>query len=143
MGRQRISRKAWQRAVNALLWYPDNKKEFACLLEELMTREPGENRNSSKPIHQDPTSDAAIRIANNARYQNLKQEIDAVEVAVASLRPEQAEVIRKRFWGSRSLRGRRKPLQYVSLQDAGYSVEAMKKIVRTAILIVASCLGEA
>ena len=34
MGKQSISRKAWQRAVNVLLWYPDNVAEHASLLTE-------------------------------------------------------------------------------------------------------------
>lgn len=142
MGKQNISRKAWQRAVNALLWYSDNKEEFASLGEELMTGSGEENGGRSSSGPKDPTGAAAIRLAENRRYQTLKQEIEAVEQAISLLRPEQTEVIRRRFWDFRRSGGRRKPRQYDFLQDIGYSIDGMRKIVRQVILQVAIYLGE-
>ena len=142
MGRQSISRKAWQRATNALLWYPDNLQEYADLGEELMTRNPDCDGGGSKPLHQDPTQDAAIRRVENARLQNLEAEITAVEIAMAKLSPEQKEVIRRRFWDRRCTGRRRKPRQYDFLQDLPYSLDGMRWIVRETIRRVAECLGE-
>ena len=142
MGRIRISRKAWQRAVNALLWYQDNKEEFASLSEELLTGTGEEHGSRFTSGPKDPTGAAAIRLAENRRYQTLKQEIEAVEMAVSSLRPEQEEVIKRRFWDARRKGGSRKPRQYDYLQDAGYSLDGMRKIVRSVIVAIAGYLGE-
>lgn len=143
MGRNKITRKAWQRATNVLLWYPDNKREYASLLEELTSRNPEKSGNGSRPAHPDPTAGMAIRMAENRRMHNLEQEIEAVELAVSSLRQEQIEVVRRRFWEPAKYGGgRRKPRQYDYLQDAGYSVDGMKKIIRQVILSVAGFLGE-
>ena len=142
MGKQSISRKAWQRAVNALLWYPDNKDEFVSLAEELMTGTGEENGGRSSSGPKDPTGTAAIRLAENRRYQTLKQEIEAVELAVSKLAPEQMEVIRRRFWWRRYNGERRKPKQFDFMLDLGYSLDGMRRIVRQVILSVASCLGE-
>lgn len=142
MGRQNISRKAWQRAVNVLLWYPDNVAEYNALREELTTRDPEHEGSGSKSIHHDPTADTAARLADNPRLRNLEAEIIAVELSVAKLRPEQAEVIRRRFWDGRYNKGRRKPRQYDYLQDLHYSLDGMRKIVRSVIVDVAVRLGE-
>jgi len=142
MGRQKLSRKGWQRAVNALLWYPDNKTELVLLAEELMTGSGEERGARSNSGPKDPTGATAIRLAENRRYQTLKQEIEAVDQAVSSLSPEQAVVVRRRFWDYRYSGGRRKPRQYDFMQDLGYSLDGMRKIVRGVILEVASLLGE-
>ena len=132
MGRQNISRKAWQRAINALLWYPDSKSEYASLMEELGGATDGE----------DPTGNAAVRLVDSVRIRTLLQEIEAVERALADLQPEQAEVIRRRFWDARHFGRCRKPRQYDFLQDLGYSIDGMKKITRQTVLRVAWFLGE-
>ena len=142
MKRKTISRKAWQRAVNVLLWYPDNVQEYSELLEELTARDPERKEDSGKPLHSDPTASAAMRLAEDPRARTLKQEIEAVELSVSFLRPEQQEVIRQRFWTRRRDEGRRKPRQYDYLQDLGYSLEGMRKIVRSVIVRVAGYLGE-
>ena len=108
MKRKTISRKGWQRAVNALLWYPDNVQEYSELLEELTANTPDRKEDSGKPMHSDPTASAAMRLAADPRAGTLKQEIEAVELAVSFLRPEQKEVIRRRFWTHRNEGGRRK-----------------------------------
>ena len=141
MGREKISRKAWQRATNALLWYPDNKVEYNSLFDELTTRDPEHSGGSSKPMHRDPTADSGIRLATDARRQCLRQEIDAVEEATKNLLPEQLEVIRQRYW-RKHYGGRRKPVKYDYLSELGYSVIGMRKIVRHVIIVIAAKLGE-
>ena len=37
MGRYNISRKAWRTATDVLLYYPDNKKEYAHMLDVVLT----------------------------------------------------------------------------------------------------------
>ena len=139
-----LSRKAWQRAVNALLWYPDNLVERVSLTEELLNgnREGEGTGGGSGSILKDPTAAAAIRLAGNKRLRTLEQEIEAVEMAVAQLQPEQKEVIRRRFWESGRRAGRRKPRQYDFLQDLGYSIDGMRWIVKQVIVRVATYLGE-
>lgn len=116
MGKQSISRKAWQRAVNVLLWYPDNVAEHASLLTEG---------------------------ADNQRLHLLELEIDAVEQALATLPEDQHIVVRRRFWDIQKGHGiYRKPRQYDFLQDIGYSERTMRRASRQVILAVAEQLGE-
>lgn len=139
-----ISRKAWQRATNALLWYPDNKREQATITEELMTNNPEHGGSVSQPLHHDPTADAGMRLAMDRRLQTLRQEIEAVETALQSLRPEEIWVVRRRYFDSyKYVRQRRIPLKYEYLLDAGYSVRSMKRISKRTIFLVAEYLGEA
>ena len=137
-----ISRKAWQRAVNVLLWYQDNIEELASLQDAATTYDP-EHRGSSgsRPLHPDPTANAAIRLVDSQRTKALKAEIEAVEEALCLLTPEQREVVRRRFWQDQ-WGSRRKPRQYDYLQDTGYSERQMKRICRTMIRRVAANLGE-
>lgn len=132
MGRQSVSRKAWQRAVNALLWYPDNKAEYESFPIDVSTAD-----------SLDPTADAALVLVESRRYQMLKQEIEAVETAVDSLLPDQKIIIRKRFWDiPKGPDVYRKPRQYDFLQDIGFSERTMRRVSRKTILYVAMYLGE-
>ena len=141
MRRIEISRKAWQRATNVLLWYQDNIDELASLQDAATTFDPERRGSSGKPLHPDPTANAAIRLVDSQRAKALKAEIEAVEEALCLLTPEQREVVRRRFWCDQ--RGsRRKPRQYDYLQDTGYSERQMKRICRTMIRRVAANLGE-
>lgn len=138
----RISRKAWRRSVDVLLWYPDNVEEYNEILEELMARDPEAGADAAKPLCSDPTASAAVRLASNKRARVLSEEIEAVEEALRTLTPEQRIVVERRFFSSRQAYGRRKPRQYDYLQDLGYSLDGMRKIVRGVIVRVAGYLGE-
>ena len=159
LGKSAISRKAWQRAVNALLWYPDNIEEYNLLEEELTSSNGGnDNPNSGSQgggsIVKDPTGTMGVRLAENKRRQTLEQEIEAVMKVTTLIelpdgtrpwmKPEQREVIRQRYWQHEKWNpgGRRKPRPYEFLQDLGYSVEAMKWINKQTILRLATYLGE-
>lgn len=136
-----LSRKGWQRAVNVLLWYPDNLKEYATLLDEAITRDPERHGGTTRPLMPDPTADAAIRLASNRRADTLRAEIEAVELAMAELPPIEREVIRRRFWEIGKWQTR-KPRQYDYLQDLPYSRRQMIRIVKKVIYMVAVHLGE-
>lgn len=143
MGRKKetISRKAWQRAVNVLLWYPDTLKEYAALVDESMTRDPERKGGAGKPLAPDPTADAAIRLASNRKAANKRLEIEAVDMAMSTLTPYEMMVIRRRFWDLPK-HGKRKPRQYDFMQDLPYSRRQMIRIVRRTIITVAAYLGE-
>lgn len=127
--KDKLSRKAWQRAINALLWYPDNKAEYDAL-----------------PAHDgsfDPTGEAAVELAESMRYQTIKQEITAVEAALEALHEDQRVVIERRFFNIPKGDGiYRKPRQYDFLQDIGFSERAMRRISRKTVVYVAYRLGE-
>ena len=138
MSKNDLSRKAWQRATNVLLWYSDNLREYASL--QAAAYNYGSQDSAGKP-YPDPTAATAIRLVDGQRIRTLRDEIEAVEEAVAMLSPEHKEVIRRRFFeGQRG--SQRKPRQYVFLQDVGYSERQMKRICRTVIRRVAASLGE-
>ena len=129
--KEKLSRKAWQRAINALLWYPDNKAEYNAL--------PGDTQDGAF----DPTGKAAVELAESMRYQTIKQEITAVEAALEHLHEDQRVVIERRFFSVPKGEGvYRKPRQYDFLQDIGFSERAMRRISRKAVVYVAYFLGE-
>lgn len=136
-----LSRKGWQRAINVLLWYPDNVKKYNVLVSDLLSRDPEMTGEGGNPLRPDPTASAAIRMAEDRKIQLLKSEIEAVEAATDALLPMQLEVIRRRFWMTSKQR-RRKPRQFDFLQDLPYSRRQMMRIVRQVIVSVAEYLGE-
>lgn len=133
-----IGRKAWRRATDVLIAYPQNKKEYASLLEELMTRKP---KREEAPIHQDPTADSAILLYENRRFRRLQEEIEAVEQAISVLRPGEEDIIRRRYW-ELSRHRPNSPRQYDFLQDLPYSYRSMRRVVRRTIALIAKYLGE-
>ena len=144
-----ISPKGWSRATDVLLYYPETLKKYAGFLEEATTRDPEFRGGSGKPLSPDPTADAAIRLAANKEAENARQQIEAVEMAIAPLMPIEREVIRRRFWDTPELtsihtqkRIRKRPKQYELLQDLPYSERQMYRIVRRVVLSVAAYLGE-
>lgn len=141
MGRYRISRKAWRTATDVLLYYPDNKKEYAHMLDVVLTvgyEEEG-NSNGTDSDVSDPTARAAIRLANSKRAARLKLEIEAVDTAVQELNASEREVIRRRFWNRRQ---NHKPRQYDCLQDLPFSQRQMHRIVARTIFRIAQLIGE-
>ena len=138
MGKPIISRKAWQRATNVLLWYPASKEEYASLLEELMTKKV---RTDENPEHLDPTADSAIILAEDKRLQTLATEIEAVEFAISGLHDGEEEIIRRRFWETPKHR-QHSPRQYDFLQDLPYSYSKMRRVVKRTVVTVARMLGE-
>ena len=143
MSRVRLSRKAKQRAINVLLWYPDNVKDYNALLSDLLSRDPEhKGGGGGKPLNPDPTADAAIKLAENEELQHLKREVRAVEYAIEGLLPAQLEVIRLRFWDIPKCRdGWRRPQSYDYI-DVGYSERQMHRIVWRVMLKVATALHE-
>lgn len=144
MGKYRITRKAWRTASDVLLYYPDNKKEYAALLDAVLTAgyEEDGNSNGIGSDVSDPTARAAIRLAGNKRAGRLKQEIEAVDLAVSSLRPEELRVIRRRFWYRRRRGETVKPKPYDYLQDLPFSDRQMHRIVQCVIVRIAQLIGE-
>lgn len=129
LGKYSIPQKAWRRATDVLLWYPDNVQEYKDILD------------AAGRGGLDPTGDAALWLASNVRARRIAQEIEAVERAVSLLRPEEETVIRLRYWDIPKW-GRRKTRGYDYIQDSGYSIPAMKKIVHRTIFEIARSLGE-
>lgn len=141
MAYKEIPKDAWNQATTALLRYCENLPEMNHRLEVAMSRDPEKgNENGVRPSHPDPTASAAVRLSQDLIYQRIKREVAAVQNAIKDLKPEELEVIRRRFWCHR--KGIRKTKAYDYLQDLGYSTRQMKRIVRKVIYLVAINLGE-
>ena len=139
MGKAAISRKAWRTATDVLLWYPESKREYAELQEELLHKAP--KVNADLP-YKDRTGDKAIALLEDRRAQRLKTEIDAVESALDCLRPDMRDVIRRRFFEVPASRPY-SPRPYDFLQDLPYSCKTMQRISKKVVELVALYLGEA
>ena len=141
MGMYKISPKAWRRASDVLLWYPDTKQEYESAVQEAMSRNPKKSGPAGKPLYSDPTASAAIKLVSNKRVQQMAREIAAVEEALRDLTGPEMAVIRKRFWTA-TRKGRRKPMAYIYINGTGYEERQQKRIVQRVIFRVAVYLGE-
>lgn len=139
MGKYKLPSDAWRQATLVLLRYPESKKELARCIEEVMTRDPEQSGNSSKPVHSDPTGNAGVRLTTHARYNRLRREVQAVEDAVKDYDGATLEVIRERYW--KHGRWRRRPRAYECI-NAGYSERQMHRICQRTLYKVAVNLGE-
>lgn len=140
MGRYRLPPDAWRQATLVLLRYPETKVLYNQLVEEVQTRTNEQKGNSHKPVHSDPTANAAIKLSDDVRFQRVKREVAAVDSALTGLDGAEREVICQRFWSHK--RDSRKVCGYNYMRDTGYSRRQMQRIVKRVIISVAMHLGE-
>lgn len=140
MGRYRVPDDAWRQATLVLLRYEESKEQFMEAIGEARSLVRQDREREPKPIHDDPTAGAAIRLHGSARFQRLKREVCAVDIAIAGMRQAELEVVRKRFWDHR--KGERRVCGYESMMDTGYSRRQMQRIVQRVVYKVAEELGE-
>lgn len=131
-----IQQDTWVIAKLVILRYPETKKEYDRLVEIAQTNTAEQVKNGAKPVHKDPTAQAAMKLYDDARFQRIKREVTAVDHALEGLDGAANSVIRKRFW---SRKGKVLGYRYIHV---GYSERAMHKVVKDFIRQVAYDLGE-
>ncbi len=135
-----IDRDAWHIVEIIIRRYPLSKKEYKEYIDKVMTSSSnpaigvGFSEDYSKP--QSVTEAKALKMTSK-RAEKLKKEIEAVELAYNSLRPEEQKVMKTRFWSDR-----RRNMPYTKIEDVAYSERQMKRIVKKIIQHVGVYLGE-
>lgn len=144
MGKYRnISKDGWSVAQLALLRYHENIKECAGLKSDYADAAYhsraaiiGDEKENSRDV----TSAAAINIFTSKRIQRLEAEIKAVDDALMLIKPEQREIIKRRFFGHEP--GERKKNGYDFMQDLPFCIREMQNVTAFVIYRVAYNLGE-
>lgn len=133
---RQIQQDTWIIAKLVILRYPETKKEYDRLVEIAQTNTAEQVKNGAKPVHQDPTAQAAMKLYDDIRFQRIKREATAVGNALEGLDSAEKNVVRKRFW---SRKGKILGYRYI---HAGYSEREMHRIIKDFIGKVAYDLGE-
>lgn len=134
----KVPRDVWRVIEIKIRSYPENKKLYEEVLEDLLHRTPENDGMPRGSSTSNPTEDLAIKIAENPRLSRMKHEIEAVESAYNELIPEYQEVIRTRFWSYRY-----KNMSYLKMEPkTSYRERQMHKIVAKFVREVGRKLGE-
>lgn len=133
-----IEKEAWKIVEMVIRRYPDKKREYEQYMTEIMTSSnngvQGSSPEYSKP--QSVTEAKALKMTSVYADQ-LKKQIEAVELVYNNLKPEEQKVMRARFWTDR-----RRNIPYLQMDDISYSERQMKRIVYKIIFQVGKYLGE-
>lgn len=132
----KIKRDSWRIIETMLLRYPQRKKEYEEYIQDILSSTGSSDtlRQDDKP--QSVTEAKALKM-NSAYADSAKKEIQAIEFAYGSLRPEEQTVIKFRYW----TKGIRKPIPYLHIQS-NYSERQMKRIVLKTIWQIGRYIGE-
>ena len=136
----KIKRDSWRIIETMLLRYPQRKKEYEEYIQDILSSTGSSDilydptRQEAKP--QSVTEAKALKM-NSAYADNAKKEIQAIEFAYGSLRPEEQTVIKIRYW----TQGIKKPIPYLHIQS-NYSERQMKRIVLKTIWQIGRYIGE-
>lgn len=132
----KIKRDSWRIIETMLLRYPQRKKEYEEYIQDILSSTGSSDtlRQDDKP--QSVTEAKALKM-NSAYADSAKKEIQAIEFAYGSLRPEEQTVIKIRYW----TKGIRKPIPYLHIQS-NYSERQMKRIVLKTIWQIGRYIGE-
>lgn len=139
---QRISRASWRIIETILLRYPQRKKEYEEYISDIMASPAGGSSHSQDPAKamdkaQSVTEAKALKMTS-VYHDRIKKEIEAVEFAYNSLKPEEQKVIRIRYWS----KGLRAPIPYLKIGGASYSERQMKRIAFKTIEQIGRYIGE-
>lgn len=131
-----IPKDSWYIIERVLLRYPDTKKDYEDMREQLLESTPF---NDGQPRSNYPASrmEAAIVQLQSPMMERMEREIKAVEKAYNALTEEQRKVIRVRYW---TCRWRKVP--YTRIRDCHYSEKQMKRVCFRVIRSVGKDIGE-
>ena len=131
-----IPKDSWYIIERVLLRYPDTKKDYEDMREQLLEGTP---LNDGLPRSNYPASrmEEAVVKLQSPRMQRMEREIKAVEKAYAALSEEQRKVIRVRYW---TCRWRKVP--YTRIRDCHYSERQMHRICTRVIRSIGKDIGE-
>ncbi len=135
-----IDRDAWHIVEIIIRRYPISKKEYSEYIDQVMAssinHSAGVNFSEDYSKPQAVTEAKALKMTSK-RAERLKKQIDAVELAYGSLKPEEQKVMKIRFWSDQ-----RRNMPYTKIDKVAYSERQMKRIVKKIILQVGIYLGE-
>ena len=134
----KIPSEAWKVIEIKVRRYPENKAIYDSAVEELMNCTPENDGQPRGGGTSNPTERIAIKLADNPKLSRIKREIDAVEAAYNSMRPEYQKVIRTRYWSYRH-----QNMTYFDMEMyTDYRERQMQRIVEKFIRNVGKKLGE-
>lgn len=135
-----IDRDAWHIVEIIIRRYPISKKEYSEYIDQVMAssinHSAGVNFSEDYSKPQSVTEAKALKMTSK-RAERLKKQIDAVELAYGSLKPEEQKVMKIRFWSDQ-----RRNMPYTKIDEVAYSERQMRRIVKKIILQVGIYLGE-
>ena len=135
----KIERDSWRMIEIIIRRYPDKKREYEEYISDIMSSTQsdeyhGSSDNYSKP--QSVTEAKALKMTSDYA-DKIKREIQAVEFVYYGLKPEEKELIKKRYWSNPDHK-----VSFEKIVGVNYSVTQMRRIVRKTILQVGRYLGE-
>ena len=134
----KIPSEAWKVIEIKIRRYPENKAIYDSAVEALIHSAPENDGMPHGTGTSNPTERIAVKLADDPKLRRIKQEIDAVEAAYNSLRPEYQKVIRVRFWSYRH-----QNMPYFDMEPyTNYRERQMQKIVSRFIRKVGKNIGE-
>lgn len=134
----KVPRDAWKVIEIKIRRYPENKKLYEEVLDDLLHRTPENDGMPRGSGTSNPTEELAIRLAENPKLSRMKREIEAVESIYKGLTPEHQKVIRVRFWASRY-----KNTSYLKMESlVSYKEAQIRRICGRFIKSVGEKLGE-
>lgn len=134
----KVPREAWRIIEIKIRRYPENKKLYEEVLDDLVHRSPENDGMPRGSGTSNPTEQLAIKLAEDPRLSRIKREIEAVEAVYSELSPEHQKVIRVRFWSNRY-----KNISYLNMESAvSYQEAQIKRICGLFVKAVGKRLGE-
>ena len=92
---------------------------------------------TQRVIRRYPKNKKLMRDSEGVFRERIIREIEAVEEALETMLPEHRQIIVRRFWSNKG-----RSVQYECMQDSGYSIRQMKRIVEKMTRKTAEKLGE-
>lgn len=132
-----IKKDNWRIIETILLRYPDQKREYEEYVEDILAGSGSDTSMGSSSSSQGSVVETKALKMTSAYMDRIKKEVEAVEAAYKDLKPEEQDVIRKRYWRKAAS----KPTPYMYM-DVGYSERQAKRIVRKTVERIGRRLGE-
>lgn len=134
----KVPREAWRIIEIKIRRYPENKKLYEEVLDDLVHRSPENDGMPRGTGTSNPTERLAIKLSEDPRLSRIKREIEAVETVYNELSPEQQKVIRVRFWSNRY-----KNMSYLNMETSvSYQEAQIRRICGRFVKSVGKNLGE-
>lgn len=133
----RIPKDSWSITEKIIKRYPEQKKIYSDLREEILTASPFNDGQPRGNGTGNPTERKALSL-NDARLQRMEREITAVEKAYNSLSGSWQKIVTVRFWSNRW-----KNMPYTWAEaTTNYSSRQIRRVSKLFIEQVAQNLGE-
>lgn len=132
----KIPKDSWRICETIVLRYPEQKKEYADMKEQLLEATPYNDGQPRSNFPSNRVENAIVKLSSN-RMLRIDRENKIVEAALARLDEEQQKVIRVRYWNETG-----KVIPYLKIREVGMSEASMKRAVGRFMFFIARKLGE-